>query len=246
MYRPWDLVANRPSMSASWGCHPGCKGPLAMSGAPQLTHLQTARTASLSPSLWTAPCGPQVSREQLGPCLGLVAAAMEGSVWRTAGAVCQHAVRDSGPLRGRCRMQDKGYERSCVGRARLQASPARYQPADGRPDGRCEAAQKAALRCLQPGTGIRNPRALEDRAPFPQGERCHRDPMAGFQTQGTQHKGPGDRLPSRPGQTGRAKRGLGGDRGASSWRLSCPSPHRHFWAARLQLGQEDGPSEAGV
>lgn len=70
--------------------------------------------------------------------------------------------------------------------------------------------------------------------------------VAGFQTQGAQHKGQGTGLPSRPGQTGRAKRGLGGDRGASSWRLSCPSPHRHFWATRLQPGQEDGPSEAGV
>lgn len=91
--RLWGLGVDSPSVSVSWGCHLGCKGPLEARGTPRLTRLQTARAASLPPSLSVdGPTWPQCSREQLEPFHGLVAVAVEGSLWRVSGeAVSAHA-----------------------------------------------------------------------------------------------------------------------------------------------------------
>lgn len=207
---------------------------------------QTARTASLSPSLWTAPRRPQVSREQLEPFLGLLAVAVEGSHRGSLVRGVSARTGDSGPLRGQCRVQGEGDERSCVGRVHLLARPARDRPAVGRRDCRCGETQKAAsfAPSLAPASKTHGPSKIALRflgvnvvAETKRWDSRPSEPST---------RGRGTGLPSHPGQTGRAKRGLGGDRGAFSWRLSCPSPHRHFWAAQLRPGQEDSPSEAGV
>lgn len=135
--------------------------------------------------------------------------------------LCQRTqTGDSGPLQGKCGTRDEGCEGSCMDEVHLRTRPAREKPDRG--DGWAAGARGAEGGAPCPQTHSPSKTALR----FLGVSGCCRDRTAGFQTQGAQHEGQGALLPTLPDQTGRAKRGLGRNRRASSWHLSHRSPLR--------------------